>query len=145
MNMNNISISRLQAISNGAMATFPNEGAWMVSAQKRQAICLLALNPETWEEALVASFLSEVMSDTYQWDLAEAVRLTNGGVGNLDWDRSKKEWWTKLRESEAQWDHSDDEGFLEPNSALEDAACRGCVDYGDSPWDEIAEYEKNCM
>ena len=113
MNMNNISISRLQAISNGAMATFPNEGAWMVSAQKRQAVCLLALNPESWEEALMASFLSEVMADTYQWDLAEAVRLTNGGVGNLDWDRTKKEWWQKLRASENLYLPCDEEDYAE--------------------------------
>jgi hypothetical protein len=99
MNMNNI--TRLQMIANGAMATFPNEGAWMVNAQKRQAVCLLALNPETWEDALMASFMSEVMADTHDWSLEEAVRIMNGGVGNLDWDRTKKEWWQKLRASEA--------------------------------------------
>ena len=99
MNMNNITVARLRLIANGAMATFPNEGAWMVSAQKRQAMCLLALNPESWEDALMASFLSEVMADTYNWSMEEAIRIMNGGVGNLHWDRTKKEWWQKLRAS----------------------------------------------
>jgi hypothetical protein len=115
MNMNNISIARLQMIANGAMATFPNEGAWMINAQKRQAVCLLALDPKTWEEALMASFLSEVMADDHDWSLEEAIRLMNGGVGSFDWDQSKKEWWQKLRASEADdlaaeyaLDHDDD-------------------------------------
>lgn len=101
MNITNTTAECLNAIANGAMATFPNVGAWMINAQKRQAACLLALNPETWEDTLKASFLSEVMADTYCWSHAEALRIVNGHVATWNWDTTKALWWKALRSSEA--------------------------------------------
>lgn len=101
MNIINITVQTLEAIANGAMATYPNVGAWMVNAQKRQAMCLLALNASDWEDSLRASFLSEVMADTHQWDLATALSIVNSYAHSWDWDNTKKAWWQELRESEA--------------------------------------------
>ena len=106
MNMNTMTAARLINISIGAHATHPNEGAWMINAKKREALCLLALDASTWEEALRAEFLSQVMADTTEWPMDWALQISETHKG-FDWDTTIKEWWTALRQIGVNKDKGD--------------------------------------